>query len=270
MKLRNFFANSQRKLLVIFIDICCFAAIDSLYFLLSLLPQFNLVIDPSWFFIASVIFVCLAFVIRMMFGVYHSVWRYTNTSAYTKMVISDALAALAAILVCLGFGQYAELLHIAVVAAFTALATLSSRFVYRLIYKRMNKMNSHSDGHKIPVAIVGAGQIGVLLAQELIYNKNSNYKPIFFIDRDKSKAGGRVAGLKVYFEDNDIIGFIKSQNISEIFVAISELDNETSSKIYDFYKKTSCKIKIYDTAINGYYSGGSSKRRTIREEGVLM
>ncbi len=265
MNLRNVFATSKRKFLVLFIDICCFAAIDALYFLVSLLPEFSMTLDPKWFFIASAIFGGLMFIIRLMFGVYHSVWRYTNTSAYTKMVISDALAAIASILVCLGFGQYAELWHIAVVASFTALATLSSRFAYRLLYKRMNKMHANPEGHKIPVAIVGAGQIGALLAQELMLNKRSNYKPIFFIDCDKSKAGGRVAGLKIYLEDDDIIGFIKSQQISEIFVAIDGLDNETSSRLYDFYKRTSCKIKLYDTAINGYYSGGEGNRRTIRE-----
>ena len=54
------------------------------------------------------------------------------------------------------------------------LLTLTSRFVYQQYYRHLNNMESH-DIHRIGVAIVGAGQLGSLLAEELLYNKNSNY-----------------------------------------------------------------------------------------------
>jgi FlaA1/EpsC-like NDP-sugar epimerase len=180
-------------------------------------------------------------------------------------LFSDFVSGVSGLIITGVFTEMKGMWHVALVVSFTALATLMLRFLYRLFYQYINKNASELETHKIPVAIVGAGQLGALLAEELNYNKRSNYKPMFFIDRDKSKAGGRVAGLRVYLESEKIIEFIREQAVSEIFVAINNLDNETSRQIYDFYKRTSCKIKLYDTSINGYYSGDSGTRRTVRE-----
>lgn len=265
MKIKNFFVGLKRKLLVLTVDILCFAVINSLYFLFAQFPEFGAKINNDRFLIDSLILLGSVLLIRAVFGIYQSVWRYTNTAAYTKMIVADALACILAVVLVAVFGVPEEIMHVVVVSGFSLILTLLSRFAYRLYYKHKKRLRIDNDVHKIPVAIVGAGQIGALLAEELTYNKRSNYKPIFFIDRDKAKTGGRVAGLRIYHEDEDIISFIKKQAISEIFVAIDGLDNDTSKQIYEFYKQTSCKIKIYDTAIKGYYSGGSGSRRTIRE-----
>ena len=42
---------------------------------------------------------------------------------------------------------------------------------------------------KINVAIIGAGRIGVMLADELQKNPRSSYEPCCFVDVDKSKIG---------------------------------------------------------------------------------
>ena len=264
MKLKNIFVGSRRKILVFLIDIGCFSAVALLYYLLTKLPGNDTTLNQK-FFINSAVLLGVMMLLRIIFGIYQSVWRYTNTAAYTKMIVSDAISGIAITVFARVTGNFNDAWRVAMVAALNLILTLLSRFTYRLLYKHKKKFRAANEMHKIPVAIVGAGQIGALLAEELTYNKHSNYKPIFFIDRDKAKAGGRVAGLKIYHEDDDIISFIKRQAISEIFVAIDGLDNETSSQIYEFYKKTSCKIKIYDTAIKGYYSGGNGARRTIRE-----
>lgn len=269
MKLIDHFRGVKRKLIVWSVDILCFSFINLFYYLSALLPDSSVnIVSDKLFVISSAILLVSTLAMRILLGVYQSVWRYTNTMAYAKMIVSDFLAAVLSVALTAIFDIYEGIMHIAAVAALCALLTLFSRFIYRLAYKYLHKSPASPEIHKIPVAIVGAGQIGALLAEELSYNKRSNYKPVFFIDKDKTKAGGRVAGLKVYYEDENIIDFIKNQAISEIFVAIGGLDNETSTNIYEFYKQTSCKIKIYDTAVKGYYSGDTENRRAIREFGI--
>ena len=265
MKLKRIISWPKRKALVLLIDVACFASVNLFYYIVAHLADFSVNISSSSFWANSLIMLSMSVIFRLIFSVYHSVWRYTNTAAYTKMVLADALSAVVTMTLIHFFGASIELLHVIAVMPTSLVLVLLSRFVYRLYYKHKKNIKVSNDGHKISVAIVGAGQLGALLAEELTHNKNSNYKPIFFIDKDKSKAGCRVAGLKVYHEDDDIIGFIRRQSIKEIFVAIDGLDNETSNHLYKFYKRTSCKIKLYDTAIKGYYAGGSETRRTIRE-----
>ena len=59
--------------------------------------------------------------------------------------------------------------------------------------------------NKIGIAIVGAGQVGCHLAEELRNNPASHYRPVCFIDRNKAKIGMRVADLNVYGEDDLIL-----------------------------------------------------------------
>ena len=265
MKLKNLISGRRRKAVVLIVDILCFIGVNLFFYLVPQIADFKVNIISDRFWINSLTMLALSILLRMVLNVYRSVWRYTNTAAYTKIIIADTLAAVISMLLIHLFGASIELVHVVAVMPSTLVLVLLSRFTYRLLYKHRRRSKADADNHKIAVAIVGAGQIGALLADELMYNKSSNYKPIFFIDKDKNKAGGRVAGLKVYHEEDDIIGFIKRESIKEIFVAIDGLDNEASARIFNFYKKTSCKIKIYDTAIKGYYSGEGSTRRTIRE-----
>ena len=150
------------------------------------------------------------------------------------------------------------------ICSITALLALGSRFAYRLLYKRRHQLVDDGS-HRIEVAIVGAGQIGVLLANELLCNKNSNYRPMFFIDRDTTKVGSQILGLKVYPENDEIIDFIKSRQIKEIFIALTNMDSDLANKLYERYSKTSCKIKVYDVP---FHDAAPSAKQTAKR-GIL-
>jgi len=150
------------------------------------------------------------------------------------------------------------------VTSINLIAALTARFAYRVLYK-----NHNVDGNKTSktlVAIVGAGQIGALLANDLISNKNSQYKPKFFIDNDTSKMGSYVAGLKVYPENASTLEYIKTQNIEEIFIAINNLNSDWLNSLTEFYSKTGCKLKVYETPVKDINDGeGAEAKRTIRD-----
>ena len=80
-----------------------------------------------------------------------------------------------------------------IIGTLICLLALTSRFAYSVLYKHYNRRNLIKE--KIPVAIVGAGQLGVLLAEDLKDNPNSRYKPAFFIDRDVNKVNWTCASL---------------------------------------------------------------------------
>ncbi len=212
---------------------------------------------------------------RILWSVYFNIYRYANSSLYLLLIESDVVGGLATWLltyaislsglpVYLGFWQ-----TVSVVTLFD-IATLGSRFVYQQMYRRRNATKS-VDSSKISVAIVGAGQIGVLLAEELIYNVNSHYKPVCFIDTDPSKAGTRIEGLPV-FSENGAISEIKNLQVQEIFIAIPKIDSDRAREIYDYYSVSGCKVKLYDFPIKAGIESAeeeiideSSRRRVLKE-----
>ena len=264
MSIKQFKMEKSRKIILILFDLLCFVIADAFYFWTTTFVDTRLHYEVGTFLLSSLVLLLSMFGIRMLLSVYFNVWRYTNTTAYLKMVISDGFGCILGLILVRVFGFYQGVWHFTFVAAFTALATLTSRFLYRQLYKYLNK-SEENDIHKIPVCIVGAGQVGALLAEELLYNKRSNYKPMFFIDRDPAKAGSRVAGLKVYREGEHMLDFIKKQSVSEIFIALTGLDSEQATNLYNFYSQTSCKVKLYDTPVRDVEDNVETKRGKLRE-----
>ena len=267
MNTKIFRLPSLRKLILILFDVLCFVIADAFYFWATEHVDSHQTYEPKDFFAASAILFASLMLMRFVFSIYANVWRYTNTTVYMKMVISDGCGCILGLIVTRllhkTLNLYSGVWHFTVVACFMALLTLTSRFVYRQLYKHWKK--SDMDAHKIPVAIVGAGQMGALLAEELLYSKKSNYRPLFFIDRDPTKAGNRVVGLRVYRESEHMIEFIKDQAVSEIFIALTKIDNEEAAKLYEFYAQTSCKVKLYDTPVRDVEDNTKVHRGRLRE-----
>ena len=70
--------------------------------------------------------------------------------------------------------------------------------------KNCSKSGIDSSNDHINVAIVGAGQLGSLLANELLYNPKSKYRPVFFIEKNPTKLGNSISGLKIYPENEEV------------------------------------------------------------------
>ena len=254
-----------RKFLLILVDILCLFSVALVYLGVSRWFDRSLQYQTGRFFLNALILLACVLISRLLFGIYFNVWRYTNTTSLLKLIVADAVGGLISLLVSRALRLYDGVWMFVTIAALNALLTLSSRFCYRLLYKLLNREGEgETSRNRIPVAIVGAGQIGSLLASELRYSRSSRYKPLFFIDQDRSKVGSRVAELKVYPETEATIDLIREQGVAEIFIALPGMDNEKATNLYHFYSRTSCKIKIYDTPMRDVGADGAA-RRTLRE-----
>lgn len=263
MSIKKFFGGRSRKPLLFFIDVCCFLIIDVMYFVATKLFETS----PDFYFdeylINSVILFLAMFGMRLLLRIYRNVWRYTSTKAYFNLVLADFFGGVLALLISRRIGHYTGLWHFLVVASLTALMTLSSRFTYRLIYKR--RIIKEMRRKTVNVAIIGAGQCGINLVNDLTYNQSSLYNPVFFIDNDTAKVGSKICSLPVYREDEKIFEKIVEEDISEIFVALSNLGSEVAMHIYEYYGKTGCKIKVYDTPVHEGLERSPDNKRMVRD-----
>ncbi len=264
-----FFKRNKRRFLLIGID---FAALIAVYCFSIFLEFFtpsvsgiNIFEYFSTYVINILISTVFIFGVRLLFGVYHNVWRYANSRAYLDMVFADAIGGGAALLIS-RFIPGASIIgwvNVATIAMFNC-ATLSLRFVYQQWYKMNSIQNAEFKDSKISVAIVGAGQVGALLAEELMSYKGSHYRPICFIDKNPSKRGSRVAGLPVYEECEETLDKIRDSHVHEIFVAIPQLSGEDAVRLIEYYSNTGCKIKMYDFP-RRVDSDADDEKRVLRE-----
>jgi len=259
------FVRNRRKWLLALIDLGLLLLVYLFSLLVAAFTTSSHILEPEQYALNAVVFVVCLFGARALLRVYANVWRYTNTKAYLTMVAADLLGGLAAAL-CTWFLRpvvYVGIWQSAAIVAMFDVLTLTSRFAYQQYYRHMNV--SEMEWNKIGVAIVGAGQVGALLAEELACSSASHYRPICYIDKDQEKVGSRIAGLKVYHEDEKIIETLKGMPVQEIFIALPSIDSATTQQLYEFYSRTGCKIKLYDFPFSDRQNTWAGDRRVIRE-----
>ncbi len=226
----------------------------------------------------------IIFVSRICFQVYNQVWRYGGIQSYIKLLISDSVGFVVYFLL----EKLLPIQHVLFVRglsifAINLLLALSMRMCYRYAYKYGTQHNKYSkffcklltifsigsvipnivaEGQRIKVAIVGAGSVGIELAESLLQNSNSSYIPRCFIDIDSSKVGREIHGLPVYSEEEVDEEKLAKNGIQELIFALPQLSADKKRKLYKFYKDIGYKVKVYDYPM---MENADSSKRALRE-----
>lgn len=227
--------------------------------------------------------VCIFFM-RGIWRVYRQVWRYGGIQSYIRLLVSDGCAFLLFYLVeCLLPVKHISFARVLCISCLSLLGSLTIRMIYRYAYKCCNRntvlgrilngiikvfagnrveLESGGQTNKIRVAIVGAGKVGVSLAEELLGNRASAYIPKCFIDTDPVKTGRQIQGIPVIAENEVADEVLEHYGIQEIIVALPQLSSEDKKALYEKYKPFRCKLKVYDYPT--MQQAGESKRH-LRE-----
>ena len=128
---------------------------------------------------------------------------------------------------------------------------------------------SEKEVQKIKVAIIGAGRVGVSLAEELLNNAEAAYIPRCFIDINKEKVGRDIHGIPVWSEDEATFKRLGEFEVQEIIFAIPSMDAKKKKALYDYYKDAGYKLKVYDYP-TVYAAGGKRHLREFDIEELLF
>jgi glycosyltransferase involved in cell wall biosynthesis len=128
-------------------------------------------------------------------GVYRTPWRPfhpADGTTYFRGVVLGAVSSILVLLYVYRFASYSRVVFIIGGALFFFLA-VGSRIAIRALARALTRQRVVA----IPVMIYGAGELGTLLAKELVRNPRRGYVPVGFIDDDPNKEGRRFGGLRV-------------------------------------------------------------------------
>ena len=258
---RLFTGRYNRKVTLVVFDTICCLLVALFYYEIIFKIAFRA--DPAarnafLLQIAAQTFAVIIF--RAVAGIYGNIWRYDNAKAYLRIVIADGLATTAIYVIFrltaldLFANDYFGGKQAIIIGTLICLLALTSRFTYSVLYKRYNRKNLIKE--KTAVAIVGAGQLGALLVEDLKDNPNSKYTPAFFIDKDVNKVNYRLLDCHVYSEK---VGDerIQLEHIHDVIIAISGKNAEQLSKLYHHYSDLGCRVRVYDALV----SAESSQQR---------
>ena len=231
------------------------------------------------------------FLSRLCGSIYSQIWRYGGIQCYIRLLITDAIA----FVVTLVMERTLPIEHIAfsrllAISCMNLLGALAIRMMYRYAFKCGNNntllgkillfvlkvfAGSKIVGErtlvatKINIAIIGAGRVGVSLAEELLNNSASAYSPRCFVDVNKEKAGRGIHGIPVLIESEATLEQLKFLDIQEVVFAIHNLADDKKKSLYEHYQKAGYKIKVYDYPTM-QTAGGKRQLREFDVEELLF
>ena len=208
--------------------------------------------------------VCI-FIPRLVTGVYKKIWRYANASDYLWLVITDVIGGLLFLSARKLMPQRITFVRAVSIICLNLLGSICMRLGYQFIYENRNSSNilekmalvllrlftgakfskdeAVPETRKIRIAIIGAGSVGAMLAEELLNNPKAVYKPICFVDVNKEKVGRTIAGVPI-LDGNEVD--LENYDIQEVVFALPNVSTERRKQLYEIYTSQGYKIKIYD------------------------
>ena len=227
----------------------------------------------SWSGVAfhtTISFICV-FSARCIGNIYQQIWRYGGIQCYIRLLLVDAGAFLVFLAVEQGIQAYHPIEQVTFarlvsISSINLLMSLSMRMFYRYAFKcgtedtvlgrflriclrifAGEEMIHEVDREKrTKVAIIGAGRVGVNLAEELLGNSASSYVPRCFVDSDDEKAGKEIHGIPVWKEDDATVERLHKVEVQEVVFAIPNMTDEKKRELCKMYMDGGFKVKVYD------------------------
>ena len=252
-----------------------------LAFLLAMLVRFDWEVPRPMFRQLMIVLpyvVLLQYAFLSGFGITRFSWRYIGLRDAVRIfaAISSATAVLFALRLAspilvdrFAIARYG-IVPLGVllgdfVLAFIGLSGV--RALRRILGERVaSKQHDREEKPQVPTLLVGAGQGGVLIAQEISRRPDLGIRAVAFVDDDPVKQGAVIHGIKVQGTSEELLRVAQRHDATQALITISNAPGSAIRRITERCKEAGLKVKI----VPGAYEivGGRVNLSRIREVAI--
>lgn len=236
--------NYFRKKLRLLYTLVDLAFIVLAYVVGNLIVKEEMAVDVHKYIINAILVTSAIYVLLVIItGVYKNILKYVGFRDLA-MVASTCVISFLATMVVSFFLDYRLLeMNVILVSCFCAVIfMLAYRTAARFIY--VEKKGKVSAGKPIKnILIIGAGQATVFVLDD-IELKHKNYNVCALVDDDVTRLGGRIRGVEVLGNRNDIVYLCEKLSIDEIFFCIAAIPSSEKAKILKICTQTGCRVRM--------------------------
>lgn len=173
---------------------------------------------------------------------YDSLWRYAETGEYISLIFMGGIAYVVYFLIqkILPIPKIPSVLSLCIYSM-SLLLMMTARFIYR---KYRMKVTSRNQGKKVRCAIIGAGNAGVALLNEMKNNVSNHYQPVCFFDDDPEKVGKFIHGIEVKGKIDMMPLLLRNTMVTEIIFAIPSANPTRRKEILEMCSTLHCHVKV--------------------------
>ena len=198
---------------------------------------------------------------------YQSIWRYASGSELVRVGIASLVGSLTQIIGTLLFFERMPISYYLIgwilMFGFLAASRFASRAM-RLFLRKTGKATHQSKN----VMIIGAGEAGKKLLDEMLKSNHLNVAVKCLIDDDASKHGKYISDIPIVGGRDDIVLSVQKFKIDQIVLAIPTLTTKARRDILSICKETGCELMsvpgIYQL-VNGEVSVSKLKKVSVED-----
>lgn len=216
--------------------------------------------------------VAIKLIVFVAFGFYNRWWRYVSVrdmwSAFRGVVvaslIADVTVYLASPVHTVRLPRSIAVMDLLLTLAFVA----GARLLARTVIERPG-MSVVARGKE--VIVVGAGDAGRLIVQEMQRSRMLRYTPIGFVDDDPRKRGTRIMGVRVLGAITDLPSVLREHKPDEVLIALPSVSGDVRRRIVETAQESKVQVKT----LPGLYElisgdlGLAGQLRPVQVEDVL-
>ena len=247
VSLRSRFSQ-VRELCVVLLDVFLLAgSLFALYILSQQGPdgsfvQFRITAPGYAEFQFLVLGLCIL-LSMILFKTYASLWRYAMSHEYLALFKAGTVGYIVYLIVS---GIVWHALPPVVPMLFAAMVPVLLMLLLRLCYRRYRDriiVSRVSQNHTAAI-IVGAGDAGVMLLNEMHRNINSTYRPVCMVDDDPAKIGKQIQGVPIAGPIAELPRIVEQYKARAIYVAIPSAGEKRHQEILQICMPLKCKVRL--------------------------
>ncbi|MCW3009567.1 MAG: polysaccharide biosynthesis protein [Solirubrobacterales bacterium] len=223
----------------------------------------------AWVVVGSLVI----FLVSRMYGKW---WRYAGqrdllvvarSVALVTLAVVTAIALLHPVTRHTSEGRITVGLPASVVVMFALLAMAllcGVRLVARMVYERPRGFRARSSDRT--VLIVGAGNGGRLVLEEILRNRNLALNPVGFVDDDPTKRGIRLHGVRVLGNtESQLPRILEEVEPDEVIIAIPSAPGTLRARVVSACRKRGIPIRTLPTVFELLQGGSATYVRQVRD-----
>ena len=189
------------------------------------------------------VYTVFTIIVFYLLKMYKSLWRFASVEELFKGVYAFLITGIFHVIVTVLIFERMPISYYIVGALLQFFLTTGIRFAYRIFL--VNQSNKRTDGKEIKnVLIIGAGEAGRMIAQDMRRHVDVKYDIKGFIDDNSNKWGRYIFDLPIFGGRDEIINVANKYEINLIVLAIPSASKENIKDFLDIAKDTQATLKI--------------------------
>lgn len=241
----NFRSSKTRMMILALVDIATMIMNSYLALILRHEGHYSWIDDKYINSIQSymIINIVTTLIIFIILNLYNNVWSFIGVHEELMIVAACTLST-----AFQGLGMEVFMLEVPrsyyVFYLFLMVTTITiTRFSYRILATVKHGLKRNR-GKIVNTLVIGAGEAGSVIVQEIKSSKYLNRNVVGIIDDNPSKKGKYLHGIKILGNRNDVKRLAEKYDVQEIILAIPSASAKDTRDILKICNETECKLKV--------------------------